>query len=98
MTLTLAKVAGVKRACSMLSSFKVRRLCNQYNIFFKLAGATEIYKIGGAHAIGVAYGTESIKRSKNVSRWSICYCAKKQVYGDVALDMAAGPEIAILCS
>ncbi|MBN2162169.1 MAG: histidinol dehydrogenase [Pontiellaceae bacterium] len=101
MTLTLAKVAGVKElvACSPANA---EGKLNPYIIYaMDLAGATEIYKIGGVHAIGaMAYGTKSIAKVRKIVGPGGPYvtAAKRQVYGDVALDMVAGPsEIAVLC-
>jgi len=101
MTLTLAKVAGVKElvACSPANA---EGKLNPYIIHaLDLAGATEIYKIGGIHAIGaMAYGTKSIAKVRKIVGPGGPYvtAAKRQVYGDVALDMVAGPsEIAVLC-
>ena len=101
MTLTLAKVAGVKElvACSPAGADgKV----NPYILYsLDLAGATEIYRVGGVQAIGaMAYGTKSIPKVKKIVGPGGPYvtAAKRQVYGDVALDMVAGPsEIGILC-
>ncbi len=101
MTLTLAKVAGVKEmvACSPAAADGT---LNPYIIYaLDLAGATEIYKVGGVHAIGaMAYGTKSIAKVRKIVGPGGPYvtAAKRQVYGDVALDMVAGPsEIAVLC-
>ena len=61
----------------------------------KVAGVTDIYKVGGAQAIAaLAYGTESIPRvSKIVGPGNIFVAtAKKQVYGVVSIDMVAGPS------
>jgi histidinol dehydrogenase len=101
MTLTLAKVAGVKQLVACSPADKEGAL-NPYIIYaLCLAGADEIYKIGGVHAIGaMAYGTETIGRVRKIVGPGGPYvtAAKRQVYGDVALDMVAGPsEIAILC-
>lgn len=61
---------------------------------------TEIYKVGGAQAIAaLAYGTETIvKVDKIVGPGNIYVAlAKREVFGDVAIDMIAGPsEIAVL--
>ena len=66
----------------------------------KEAGADEIYKVGGAQAIGaLAYGTESIpKVDKIVGPGNIFVAlAKKAVYGHVSIDSIAGPsEILVL--
>ncbi len=64
------------------------------------AGATEIFKVGGAQAIAaLAYGTERISRvDKIVGPGNIFVAlAKKAVYGSVGIDSIAGPsEITIL--
>jgi histidinol dehydrogenase len=64
------------------------------------AGVKEIYKVGGAQAIAaLAYGTESIAPVDKITGPGNIYVAlaKREVYGDVAIDMIAGPsEIAIL--
>ncbi len=101
MTLTLAKVAGVKELVACSPAGPDGRL-NPYIIHaLVLAGATEIYKIGGVHAIGaMAYGTKTIAKVRKIVGPGGPYvtAAKRQVYGDVALDMVAGPsEIAVLC-
>jgi histidinol dehydrogenase len=101
MTLTLASVAGVKELVACSPADTDGRL-NPYIIYaLDLAGATEIYKVGGVHAIGaMAYGTKSIAKVRKIVGPGGPYvtAAKRQVYGDVALDMVAGPsEIAVLC-
>ncbi|MEA2067757.1 MAG: histidinol dehydrogenase [Verrucomicrobiota bacterium] len=101
MTLTLAKVAGVKQLVACSPAGADGKL-NPYIIYaLDLAGATEIYKIGGVHAIGaMAYGTKSISKVRKIVGPGGPYvtAAKRQVYGEVALDMVAGPsEIAVLC-
>lgn len=101
MTLTLAKVAGVKELVACSPADADGKL-NPYIIYaLDLAGATEIYKVGGVHAIGaMAYGTKSIAKVQKIVGPGGPYvtAAKRQVYGDVALDMVAGPsEIAVLC-
>ena len=60
-----------------------------------LAGATEVYKVGGAQAIAaLAFGTESIPRvNKIVGPGNIFVAlAKKAVYGHVSIDSIAGPS------
>ena len=65
-----------------------------------LAGATEIYKVGGAQAVAaLAFGTASIPRvHKIVGPGNIFVAlAKKAVYGHVSIDSIAGPsEILVL--
>ena len=66
----------------------------------KIAGADKIFKIGGAQAVAaLAYGTESVPRvDKVVGPGGIFVAtAKRKVFGQVALDMIAGPsEILVL--
>lgn len=63
-------------------------------------GLTEIYKMGGAQAVfALAWGTESVKKVNLISGPGNIYVtlAKKMVYGDVNIDMLAGPsEILII--
>ena len=61
----------------------------------KIAGADEIYKVGGAQAIAaLAYGTESIPKVDKIVGPGNAFVAeaKKQVFGRVAIDMIAGPS------
>jgi histidinol dehydrogenase len=66
----------------------------------KEAGVEEIYKVGGAQAIAaLAYGTESIAPVDKITGPGNIYVAlaKREVFGDVDIDMIAGPsEIAVL--
>ena len=65
----------------------------------RLAGATEVYKVGGAQAIAaLAYGTESIRRVDKIVGPGNAYvnCAKKLVYGAVGIDMPAGPSEVVI--
>jgi len=100
MTVTLAKVAGVKEivACTPCGGDKQVNPVLLYAL--KLAGATEIYKIGGIQSIGLmAFGTQSIKPVQKIAGPGNAYvtAAKRQVYGFVGIDQVAGPsEIAIL--
>jgi histidinol dehydrogenase len=63
-------------------------------------GVTEIYQVGGAHAVAaLAYGTESIKRVDVITGPGNKYvaAAKKLVFGAVGIDSVAGPsEVVIL--
>src|SRR5699024_11693507 len=59
-----------------------------------LAGIDRIYKIGGAQAIAaLAYGTETIPKVDKIVGPGNAFVAraKKWVFGDVAIDMIAGP-------
>jgi len=100
MTVTLAKVAGVPEivACTPCNT---KKKINPYLLnALEVAGATEIYKVGGIQAIGLmAYGTKTIKKVQKIVGPGAAHvtAAKRQVYGHVALDLVAGPsEIAVL--
>ncbi|MEO8756163.1 MAG: histidinol dehydrogenase [Devosia sp.] len=61
----------------------------------KIAGVSEIYRIGGAQAIGaLAYGTETIRPVSKIVGPGNAYvaAAKRQVFGTVGIDMIAGPS------
>jgi histidinol dehydrogenase len=66
----------------------------------RLLGITEVYRIGGAQAIAaLAYGTETIRRVDKIVGPGNIYVAvaKRMVFGDVGIDMIAGPsEILII--
>src|SRR5208282_4651981 len=66
----------------------------------ELLGVREVYRIGGTQAIGaMAYGTETIKKVDKIVGPGNIYVAlaKKMVFGEVAIDMIAGPsEILII--
>ena len=60
-----------------------------------IAGATEVYKVGGAQAVAaLAFGTESIPRVNKIVGPGNIYVAlaKKAVYGHVSIDSIAGPS------
>src|SRR5690606_1896571 len=66
----------------------------------KLAGVTEIYRVGGAQAIAaLAYGTETIAPVAKIVGPGNAYvaAAKRLVFGRVGIDMVAGPsEVLVL--
>ncbi|TPK67571.1 histidinol dehydrogenase [Mesorhizobium sp. B2-4-19] len=60
-----------------------------------ISGVTEIYRVGGAHAIAaLAYGTETIRPVAKIVGPGNAYvaAAKRQVFGTVGIDMIAGPS------
>ena len=95
-----AKVAGVKRIVMVCPPGKDGSLPASVLAAASIAGVTEIYKVGGAQAIAaLAYGTESIKKVDKITGPGNIYVAlaKREVFGDVDIDMIAGPsEIAVL--
>lgn len=100
MNVVPAQVAGVKRIVMVSPPSKNGQLPSAVLVAAHIAGVKEIYKVGGAQAIAaLAYGTESIKKvDKIVGPGNIFVAlAKREVFGDVDIDMIAGPsEIAIL--
>ncbi|AZU65112.1 histidinol dehydrogenase [Neobacillus mesonae] len=95
-----AKVAGVKRIVMVSPPDRQGCMPAAVLVAAKEAGVEEIYKVGGAQAIAaLAYGTESIASVDKITGPGNIFVAlaKREVYGDVDIDMIAGPsEIAIL--
>ena len=100
MTVIPAKIAGVKRIVCVTPPQKDGSILDAILVAADLAGADEIYKVGGAQAIAaLAYGTESIRSvEKIVGPGNIFVtAAKKLVYGQVDIEFPAGPsEVLIL--
>jgi len=100
MTVSLAKIAGVPEIVACTPCDKKGKVDPFLLHALEVAGATEIYRIGGIQAIGaLAYGTATIRKVQKIVGPGGPYvtAAKKLVYGDVDLDMVAGPsEIAVL--
>ena len=100
MNIVPAKVAGVPHIVMTTPPGKDGKVNPSTLVAAKEAGADEIYKAGGAQAIGaLAYGTASIpKVDKIVGPGNIFVAlAKKAVYGHVSIDSIAGPsEILVL--
>ncbi len=95
MTAMTARVAGVKEICICTPS-----VCDEIIYAATLCGVSEIYQIGGAQAAAaVAFGTESVKRADMLVGPGNAYVteAKRQLQGQIGIDMLAGPsEIAII--
>jgi histidinol dehydrogenase len=95
-----AKVAGVKRITMVSPPGKDGTLSPGVLVAAKVAGVEEIFKVGGAQAVAaLAYGTESISPVDKITGPGNIYVAlaKREVFGDVDIDMIAGPsEIVIL--
>ncbi len=100
MNIIPAEVAGVEKIVMVTPPGKDGRVNPVTLIAAHLAGATEVYKVGGAQAIAaLAFGTKSIPRvNKIVGPGNIFVAlAKKTVYGHVSIDSIAGPsEILVL--
>ena len=96
MSIIPAKVANVPRivACSPPDS-DVGSINPATLVAMDIAGADEIYCMGGAHAIGaLAYGTETIKPVDMIVGPGNIWVteAKRQVFGTVGIDFLAGPS------
>ncbi len=100
MNIIPAEVAGVRRIVMVTPPGKDGKVNPVTLTAAHLAGATEVYKVGGAQAIAaLAFGTESVPRvNKIVGPGNIFVAlAKKAVYGHVSIDSIAGPsEILVL--
>jgi len=89
-----AQIAGVDRIVAVTPPARFRENPHIAAAFVEL-GLTEIYTIGGAQAVAaLAYGTESIPRVDKIVGPGNMYVAiaKKQVFGQVDIDMVAGPS------
>ena len=90
-----AKVAGVEEIIMVTPPDKDGGINPYIGVAAKIAGINKIYKVGGAQAVAaLAYGTESIPRvDKIVGPGNIFVAtAKKLVFGQVDIDMIAGPS------
>lgn len=90
-----AKEAGVKRIVMVTPPNKDGKLPAGVLVAAKELDIDEIYKVGGAQAVGaLAYGTESIEKVNKIVGPGNIYVAtaKREVYGYVDIDMIAGPS------
>ena len=94
-----AKAAGVERIV-LATPAKNGVVAPLTLVAAKECGVSEVYKMGGAQAIAaLAYGTQSVKKVDVIAGPGNIYVtlAKKEVYGEVGIDMLAGPsEILII--
>ena len=94
-----AMVAGVKKI--YLTTPALDSKINPAIVYAaKKCGVKKIYKTGGAHTIAaLAYGTKTIDKVDKIVGPGNAFvaCAKKEVFGDVGIDMVAGPsEVSIV--
>ena len=95
MTVVPARVAGVKEIVLVSPPGPDKSLNPAVLAAARIAGVTETYRAGGAQAIAaLAYGTESIRPVDKIVGPGNIYVAlaKSQVFGDVGIDMVAGPS------
>ena len=95
-----AQVAGVKRIVITSPANAKGKLPDAVLVAAHILGVSEIYKVGGAQAIAaLAYGTETIAPVDKITGPGNIYVAlaKREVFGEVAIDMIAGPsEICVI--
>lgn len=100
MSVLTAKVAGVKRVIACAPPFEGRP-CPEIVAAMHLAGADEIYCLGGVQAVAaMAIGTESIAPVDMIVGPGNAYVAeaKRQLFGRVGIDLFAGPtETMVIC-
>ena len=95
MTITLAKVAGCSEIVVTTPCGKDGAVNPAILFAARAAGATEIYRVGGAQAIAaMAYGTATIGRVQKIFGPGNAYVsmAKRLLFGRVAIDLLAGPS------
>ena len=90
-----AKIAGCREIVMATPPGKDGKINPVILAAAKIAGVTRIFKMGGAQAVAaLAYGTESVPRVDKIVGPGNAYVAeaKKQVFGQVSIDMIAGPS------
>ena len=90
-----AKLAGVPEVVIVTPPNSEGRVNPVILAAARVAGVDKIFKVGGAQAIAaLAYGTESIPKVDKIVGPGNAYVAeaKKQVFGQVSIDMIAGPS------
>ncbi len=89
-----AKAAGVERIV-LATPAKGGVIAPLTLVAAKECGVAEVYKMGGAQAVAaLAYGTQSVKKVDVIAGPGNIFVtlAKKEVYGEVGIDMLAGPS------
>jgi histidinol dehydrogenase len=95
MTVTLGKVAGCRDIVVATPCGKDGTVNPAILFAARAAGATEIYRMGGAQAVAaLAYGTKTIRRVQKIFGPGNAYVsmAKRLLVGRVAIDLLAGPS------
>jgi histidinol dehydrogenase len=100
MTVAIAAAAGVQEIVVCTPCGKDGAINANLLAALKLAGATEVYRVGGSQAIAaMAFGTETIKPVTKIFGPGNSYVveAKRQVFGVVSVDLLPGPsEVMVL--
>lgn len=95
MTITLARAAGCPEIVVCTPCGKDGSVNSAIVFAARTAGATEIYRVGGAQAMAaMAYGTQTIRRVQKIFGPGNAYVsmAKRLLFGRVAIDLLAGPS------
>ncbi|MEO6569367.1 MAG: histidinol dehydrogenase, partial [Opitutaceae bacterium] len=95
MTVTLAAIAGCPEIVVYTPSNAEGKVADGLLAALHLAGANEIYRVGGVQAIGaMAYGTTTLKPVDKIFGPGNAYVceAKRQVFGTVGIDSLPGPS------
>ncbi len=95
MTVTLAKVAGCREIVACTPCGKDGQINTALLAALGQAGATEVYRVGGAQAIAaMACGTKTIRPVQKIFGPGNAFVAeaKLQLFGEVGIDMFAGPS------
>ena len=95
MTVVPARVAGVREIVLVSPPAPDKSLNPAVLAAARIAGVTVAYRVGGVQAVAaLAYGTETIPRVDKIVGPGNIYVAlaKAQVFGDVGIDMVAGPS------
>ena len=90
-----AKIAGVREIVVVTPPDESGTISPEALAAAKIAGADRVFKLGGAQAVAaLAYGTETVPRvDKIVGPGGVFVAAaKRKVFGQVAIDMIAGPS------
>ena len=100
MTIVLARVAGCREIVVCTPCGATGEINASLLFAARAAGATEIYRLGGAQAVAaMAFGTATIRRAQKVFGPGNAYvvAAKRLLFGHVAVDLLPGPsEVLVL--
>ncbi len=90
-----AKIAGCREIVMVTPPGADGKIAAPILVAARIAGVDRVFKLGGAQAIAaLAYGTESVPRVDKIVGPGNAFVAeaKKQVFGQVSIDMIAGPS------
>ena len=90
-----AKIAGCGEICIVTPPSKDGKINPVILAAARIAGVDRIFKVGGAQAVAaLAYGTETLPKVDKIVGPGNAFVAeaKRQVFGEVAIDMIAGPS------